>query len=310
MKTISKTISIVSPVYKAENIIDELVKRISEEVSELTENYEIILIEDGGGDRSWAKIEENCTRNKNVKGIKLSRNFGQHYAITAGLKEAKGDIIVILDCDLQDDPMHIRKLLEEFDKGHDVVFTKRIGRKHSFFKLVTAKIYNSLFKIFSDKNYDLDVGSMTLISRRVKDEFIKLKDQDRLYIQLIKWIGFKSTYVPVDHRDRYEGKSTYSVSKLFVTAIQGWTSYSDKLLRLSIYSGLMISIATLLVGIYIVISYFLKSFQPGWPSIIVAILFSTGLILMSIGIAGIYIGKIFEQTKERPLYIVDKKINI
>jgi len=305
-----KMISVVSPVYKADKIIDELVNRTSEEVSKLTENYEIILVEDCGGDRSWEKIEENCAKNKNVKGIKLSRNFGQHYAITAGLREAKGDFIVIMDCDLQDDPMHIRKLLEESDKGYDVVFTKRIGRKHSFFKLITAKIYNSLFKIFSDKNYDVDVGSMTLISRRVKDEFVKLKDQDRLYIQLIKWIGYKSTYVSVEHRDRYEGSSTYSVSKLFITAIQGWTSYSDKLLRLSIYSGLMISIATLLVGIYILISYFLKSFQPGWPSLIVAILFSTGLILMSIGITGIYIGKIFEQTKDRPLYIVDKKINL
>lgn len=310
MKTTSKIISVVSPVYKAENIIDELVKRISEEVSKLTEKYEIILVDDCGGDRSWEKIEENCAKNKHVKGIKFSRNFGQHYAITAGLKETNGDIIVIMDCDLQDDPIHIKKLLEEFEKGNDVVFTKRIGRKHSFFKLITAKIYNSLFKIFSDKNYDLDVGSMTLISKRVKDEFVKLKDQDRLYIQLIKWVGFKSAYVSVEHRDRYEGSSTYSVSKLFVTAIQGWTSYSDRLLRLSIYSGLMISIVTLFSGIYIVISYFLKSFQPGWPSIIVAILFSTGLILMSIGIVGIYIGKIFEQSKERPLYIVDKKINL
>jgi dolichol-phosphate mannosyltransferase len=151
---------------------------------------------------------------------------------------------------------------------------------------------------------------MTMFSSRVKDEFVKLKDQDRLYIQLLKWVGFKSTYLPVEHRERFEGKSTYSVSKLFFTAIQGWTSYSDKLLRLSIYSGLAISAITLLVGIYIVVSYFMKSFQPGWPSLIVAILFSTGLILMSIGITGIYIGKIFEQTKQRPLFIIDKKLNL
>ena len=176
--------------------------------------------------------------------------------------------------------------------------------------MITAKIYNSLFKMFSDKNYDLNVGSMTMISCRVKDEFLKLKDQDRLYIQLIKWIGFRSTYVPVEHRERYEGSSTYSISKLFVTALQGWTSYSDKLLRLSIYTGLIISVLSLLAALSIVLSYFLLSFQPGWPSLIVAILFSTGLILMSIGIAGIYIGKIFEQTKQRPLYIIDEKINL
>lgn len=305
-----KSISVVSPVYKAGKIVDELVRRISQEVSKITEEYEIILVEDCGGDDSWKKIEENCAADKRVKGIKLSRNFGQHYAITAGLREATGDIVIIMDCDLQDDPEHIAKLYDEYKKGYEVVFTRRIGRKHSFFKMITAKIYNSIFRLFSDKNYDLNVGSLTLISSRVKDEFIKLKDQDRLYIQLLKWIGFKSAYVPVEHRPRYEGKSTYTVSKLFVTAIQGWTSYSDKLLRMSIYTGLFISAISLLSGIYIVVSYFLKSFQPGWPSLIVAILFSTGLILMSIGIAGIYIGKIFEQTKGRPLYIIDEKINL
>ncbi len=303
-------ISVVSPVYKAEKIVDELVKRLTEVLRELSSEYEIILVEDCGGDRSWERIEDNCRRDEHVKGILLSRNFGQHYAITAGLMAATGDVIVVMDCDLQDDPVHIKKLYGEFNNGFDVVFTRRIGRKHSFFKAITAKIYNSLFSIFSDKNYELNVGSMTMFSARVKDEFIRLKDQDRLYIQLLKWVGFRSTYVPVEHRERFEGNSSYSVSKLFFTAMQGWTSYSDKLLRLSIYSGLVISAITLIVGIYIVISYFMKSFQPGWPSLIVAILFSTGLILMSIGITGIYIGKIFEQTKQRPLFIIDKKLNL
>ncbi|MBK8982165.1 MAG: glycosyltransferase [Ignavibacteria bacterium] len=306
----SRKISVVSPVYKAGKIVDELVKRVSDEVSKISEEYEIILVEDCGGDDSWNKIEENCRKNPNVKGIGLSRNFGQHYAITAGLKAATGDIVIILDCDLQDDPSYFKDLLKVYDKGNEVVFTKRIRRKHSFFKKISAKIYNSLFRLFADKNFDLEVGSMTMISSRVKDEFVKLKDQDRLYIQLLKWIGFKSAYVQVEHKKRFEGKSSYTLSKLFFTAIQGWTSHSDKLLRLSIYSGLLISIVTLLIGIYIVISYFMKSFQAGWPSLIVAVLFSTGLILMSIGITGIYIGKIFEQTKGRPLYIIDKKINL
>ncbi len=310
MNQANRSISVVSPVYRSEKIVDELVRRLSSSLSKITDNYEIVLVEDGGGDNSWKEIEKNCSSDKKVKGIRLSRNFGQHYAITAGLNEASGDIIVIMDCDLQDDPEHIEKLFKEFNNGYDVVFTKRIGRKHSFFKMMTAKIYNSLFKIFSDKNYDLDVGSMTMISKRVKDEFIRLKDQDRLYIQLLKWVGFRSTYVSVEHRERYEGTSTYSLSKLFVTAIQGWTSYSDKLLRLSIYSGLIISFLSLLAGMSIVLSYFLLKYQPGWPSLIVAILFSTGLILMSIGITGIYIGKIFEQTKERPLYIIDEKLNL
>lgn len=303
-------ISVVSPVYKSEKIVDELVKRLSEELSKLTDNYEIILVEDGGKDDSWKKIEENCSRNEKVKGIKLSRNFGQHYAITAGLKEATGDAIVVMDCDLQDDPSHIFKLVEEYKKGYEIVFTKRIDRKHTFFKYITAKIYNSLFILFSDKNYDIDVGTMTLMSQRVKSEFIKLNDQDRIYVQLLKWLGFNSTAVPVEHRERFEGSSTYSISKLFSTALQGWTSYSDKLLRISIYTGFIISFLSLIAGISIMISYYLLMYQPGWPSLIVAILFSTGLILMSIGIAGIYIGKIFEQTKGRPLYLIESKLNL
>ncbi|MBS1517277.1 MAG: glycosyltransferase [Bacteroidetes bacterium] len=304
-----RSVSIISPVYKAGKIVDELVRRVSEEASRISDSYEIILVEDCGGDNSWEKIVENCELNPAVRGIKLSRNFGQHYAITAGMMEAKGDIVIIMDCDLQDDPVYFTDLLKVFDEGYDIVFTKRINRKHSLFKKITAGIYNFLFRLFADKNFDLDVGSMTMISSRVKDEFVKLKDQDRLYIQLLKWIGFRSAYLPVEHKKRFEGRSSYTLSKLFFTAIQGWTSHSDKLLRLSIYSGLFISFVTLLIGIYIVISYFMKSFQAGWPSLIVAVLFSAGLILMSIGITGIYIGKIFEQTKERPLYIIDKKIN-
>jgi polyisoprenyl-phosphate glycosyltransferase len=310
MSITEKSISIVSPVYKAADIVDELVKRISEEVSKITENYEIILVEDGGGDNSWKKIEENCLRNKKVKGIKLSRNFGQHYAITAGLREASGDAIVVMDCDLQDDPVHILKLFDEFNKGYEIVFTKRIDRKHTLLKMMGAKIFNSLFILFSDKNYDIKVGTMTLITQRVKDEFIRLKDHDRIYVQLLKWLGFNSISVPVEHRERYQGKSSYSISRLFSTALQGWTSYSDKLLRISVYSGFIISILSLIAGITIMISYLLLQYQPGWPSLIIAILFSTGLILLSIGIAGIYIGKTFEQTKDRPLYLIDKKLNL
>jgi len=304
-------ITVISPVYRAERIVDELVKRLQEELSKITELYEIILVEDCGPDNSWQKIEDNCLKDNRVKGVKLSRNFGQHYAISAGMQLAKGKAIVIMDCDLQDDPQHIHSLYAKFKKEHfDVVFTKRKNRKHSFFKYLTAKLYNLLFSFFSDKNYDVNVGTMVLFSERVKEEFNKLNDKDRLYIQLIKWVGFPSTFVTVEHNERFEGNSSYSFSKLIIIAIQGWTSHSDKLLRLSIYTGFAFSILAFLVGIGIGFMYFFKGFQPGWPSLFLGLLFSTGLILMSIGVTGIYIGKIFEQVKERPLYIIDKKINM
>lgn len=304
------SISIISPVYRAEKIVDELVKQLTEEVSKITDSYEIILVEDGSPDNSWAMIEQNCARDKHVKGIKLSRNFGQHYAISAGMEAANGEAIIIMDCDLQDDPKHIHQLYAKFiDEKFDVVFTKRRNRKHSFLKSITSRIYNLMFYFFSDKNFDVNVGTMVLFSHRIQKQFNLLKDKDRLYIQLIKWVGFKSTFVEVDHNQRFEGQSSYTLPKLVLLALQGWTSHSDKLLRLSIYTGFFLSFCTFFTGIIIGFMYFFKGFQPGWPSLFLALLFSTGLILMSIGITGIYIGKIFEQVKERPLFIVDKKLN-
>jgi len=304
-------ISVISPVYKAERIVDELVLRLSAELKKISENFEILLVEDCGPDNSWQKIVENCARDKRVKGIKLSRNFGQHYAVSAGMQLATGEVIVIMDCDLQDDPSHIHELYAAYiQQKVDVVYTKRKNRKSSFIKYLSSKVYNLLFSVFSDKNYDLDVGTMILFSARVKDEFNKLKDKDRLYIQLIKWVGFASTSITVEHNERYEGRSSYTISKLLLLALQGWTSHSDKLLRLSVYTGFFLSFCTFLTGLIVAFLYFYKGFQPGWPSLFLAILFSTGLILMSIGIVGIYIGKIFEQVKERPLFILDQKINI
>ena len=285
-------ISVISPVYKAERIVDELVLRLSAELKKISENFEILLVEDCGPDNSWQKIVENCARDKRVKGIKLSRN-------------------VIMDCDLQDDPSHIHELYAAYTQQKvDVVYTKRKNRKSSFIKYLSSKVYNLLFSVFSDKNYDLDVGTMILFSARVKVEFNKLKDKDRLYIQLIKWVGFSSTSITVEHNERYEGRSSYTISKLLLLALQGWTSHSDKLLRLSVYTGFFLSFCTFLTGLIVAFLYFYKGFQPGWPSLFLAILFSTGLILMSIGIVGIYIGKIFEQVKERPLFILEQKINI
>lgn len=303
-------ISVVSPVYRAELLIDVLVSRISEEVSKLTNDYEIILVEDGGPDNSWSKIEENCSKNTHVKGVKLSRNFGQHYAITAGISKATGDYIVLMDCDLQDDPVYIADLLAEANKGYEIVFTRRKERKHGFIKRMNSYIYNQLFEIFSEKKYNINAGSLVLFTNRVARQFLRLKDKDRLYIQMLKWVGFSNTTLEVEHKPRFAGESSYNFLALLRMGLQGWTSHSDKLLRISTYIGFILAAVSILAGLAIVIRYFFFSFQPGWPSLIIAILFSTGLILMSIGVAGIYIGKIFEQAKDRPLFIIEKELNL
>lgn len=302
-------LSIISPVYKSEKIVSELIVQIKSSLLEITEDYEIILVEDGSPDNSWKMIQIECKKEHRVKGIKLSRNFGQHYAVTAGLSKASGDFIVFMDCDLQDDPIYIKLLMNEAVNGYDIVYTKRKKRKHGFIKSFNSWAYNKLFEFFSEKKYDVDAGSLILFTKKVREQFLRIQDKDRLYLQLFKWMGFNTTTIEVEHRMRFEGKSSYSFLKLLKLGIQGWTSHSDKLLKFSTYVGFFLSFIAFLTGVSIVIRYFFYDLQPGWPSIIVTILFSTGLILMSIGVAGIYIGKIFEQSKNRPLFIIDQELN-
>ncbi|MCB9074617.1 MAG: glycosyltransferase family 2 protein [Chitinophagales bacterium] len=303
-------LSIVSPVYRAENIVDELVRRVVDEVQKITLDFELILVEDGSPDNSWDAIERNCIIDKRVKGIKLSRNFGQHYAITAGLDNAKGDYIIIMDCDLQDNPNSIRLLIDKLNEGFDIVFTKRKKRNHTLFKKITAKLYNYMIGILADKKFDVEMGSMIAIQQNAANAFLGLKDKDRLYIQMFKWIGFKQTNITVEHDKRFEGESTYTLVKLITLALQGLISHSNKLLKLSILFGIIISFLSFLIVIIIIIAYFVQGFSPGWPSIFIGISFATGIILLSNGILGIYIGKIFEQVKDRPLFIVESKLNL
>jgi dolichol-phosphate mannosyltransferase len=293
----------------AENIIDELVSRVIKEVSKITSDFEIILVDDCGPDKSWEAIQDQCKQFPFVRGIRLSRNFGQHYAVSAGVASAKGENIILMDCDLQDDPKDIVKLIHKKNEGYEIVFTKRLKRKHSLIKSFTSFLYNKLFAIFSERSYDVDAGSLVLFTSRVAKEFNKLEDRDRLYLQMLKWLGFRSTIIEVEHKERFSGKSNYNFKSLLKLGIQGWTSHSDKLLKFSIYLGFLLSIVSFLAAIIVIIRYLFYNLQPGWPSIIVTMLFSTGLILLSIGIVGIYIGKIFEQSKNRPIYIIDKEIN-
>ncbi len=305
-------ISIVSPVYMAEKIVDELVKQVSEALQAITEDFEIILVEDGSPDNSWEKIEENCLRNKRVRGIKLSRNFGQHYAITAGLHHAEGEYVVVMDCDLQDDPKYIAHLLEKAKEGYDIVYTVKEKRAHSFVKNIFASLFNSVFNWLTEANRfksHNDVGAFSMLSRKVVLAYRSFNDYQRHYLMVLRWLGFDSSFIKIEHKQRYSGSSSYNFSKLIDHAINGITSQSDKLLRLSIYVGLTFSILALCSAGYYIMRYLLYEVKAQWATLFIGILFSTGLILMSIGIVGIYIAKCFEQTKNRPLYLIDKILN-
>ena len=306
-------LSVVSPVFLAEGIVDELVKRITEEVSKITQDYEILLVEDGSSDKSWKKIEDNCKTDKRIKGIKLSRNFGQHYAITAGLKESRGDYVVVMDCDLQDNPKYIHKLLGKAKDGNDIVLTIHKNREHGKIKNIFSKIFHRVFNwLAGNKNLrgGAQYGALSLLTRKVVQAFSEFNDYHRHYLSVIRWLGFSKIEITVDHEERFIGKSSYSFKKLIILALDGIVSQTYKLLRYSIYIGFSFAIIGLFAIIYIVLVYFYRGFQSGWASIVVLIIFSTGLILMSLGIVGIYIEKIFEQTKDRPLYLIDETINL
>lgn len=307
MKT--SLISIVSPVYKAEGIVDELVKQLVAALDQIKTDYEIILVDDGSPDDGWMKIKENCIKHKRVKGIKLSRNFGQHYAVSAGLEASKGENVIVMDCDLQDNPADIQLLIDRANEGYDTVFTKRIERKHSTIKKVLSYSYRYLFKFLSNQDFSLDHGSLYLINRKVVNAIIPLKERPRLLGQVIRWVGFNIGFVNVVHQERFKGVSSYNTTKLLSLVLDGWISNSDKLLRIVIYLGSIISFLSIITGLSIIISKFFIDFSIGWSSIIVTILFSTGLILMALGVVGLYVGKTFEQTKDRPLFIVDTKLN-
>lgn len=306
-------VSIVSPVYRAEKIVDELVRRIKLEIEKITPDFEIILVEDGSPDASWEKIKENCKKDSRVKGIKLTRNFGQHFAISAGLEASKGDYVIVMDCDLQDDPVYFPQMLKKAEEGYKIILTSKNERKHSFFKNLISKLFYIVFNFLADNKASEasgKVGSYSLISREVVNEYIKIGDYKRHYLMLLRWLGFEIAYIPIEHNKRFEGNSSYNLKKLMIHALDGITAQSDKLLRLTAIFGFLLSLISIIATLFVIVSYLISPFQAGWASLFVLTLFIGGMIILSIGISGIYIGRIFEQTKNRAKYIVDKKCNL
>ncbi|HUP22830.1 MAG TPA: glycosyltransferase [Thermoanaerobaculia bacterium] len=300
-------ISVVSPIYRAEVIVAELVRRIVEAVAPVTECFEIVLVDDGSPDQAWERIEECCAAEPRVVGVRLSRNFGQHPAITAGLAHARGDWVVVMDCDLQDNPSYIPELYRRALDGYDIVFTIKEKREHGAVKNWFARQFARGSNWLSSRDAaDPRIGAYSLISRRVVEAFLRIQDAHRHYLVLLRWLGFSSTTITVRHEPRFAGRSSYSALSLFRHAVDGIVSHSDRLLYLSVAAGFSFLCLSLLGIGYLVIAYLESGFRAGWTSTIVLILLCTSMILLSIGTAGIYIGKIFEQVKQRPLYLIER----
>jgi dolichol-phosphate mannosyltransferase len=304
-------ISIVSPEYKGAAMVPELVRRIKESVTPISEDFEIILVNDASTDNTWTEIQKVCSDDPRVKGINLSRNFGQHYAISAGLQHAKGEWIIVMDCDLQDRPEEIPNLYAKAIEGYDIVYAQRIERKDSFFKKMSSTVFHSIYDWLSGQKTDKTIANFGIYHSNIIAEYNKMPEVARAFGTLIKYLGFRYTSIPVIHDERSQGKSSYSLLKLLKLSSDVIISNSNKPLRLAVGLGISMSIISFLLALYNIFAYAIGIIQvAGFTTTIFSIWFVGGLLLFVMGILGLYIGKIFDQVKGRQLYIIQDKINI
>ena len=302
-------ISIVSPVYGCCGSLRELYERLSRSLSSISEDFEIIFVNDASPDNSWDVIKELVQQDSRVKGINLSRNFGQHKAIAAGIHHAQGDWVVVMDCDLQDQPEEIIKLYNKAQEGYDAVFGQRVGRQDSRKKRWASRAFIAVYDYLSDSKTDPTIGNFSIISRKVVEGLKQFKEQHHAYTFFVIWLGFKRTYVEIEHAKREVGTSSYNFKRLIQLAMDNIVSQSNKLLRMSIKFGFALASFSALYAIYLVIKYFVTDeIVPGWTSVMVSIYFIGGLLFANLGLIGLYIGKIFDETKGRPLYVIDEII--
>ena len=303
-------LSIVSPVYQAEKIISVLVQRIESAVSKITDDFEIILVEDCGTDNSWNEIEKITAVNPRVIGIKLSKNFGQHYAITAGLDHAKGEWIVVMDCDLQDQPEEIGKLYAKALEGYDVVLARRLKRKDNLFKKLFSVLFYRTLGYLTGSRQDERIANFGIYHRKVIEAVVSMRESIRYFPTMIKWVGFRTASVDVIHDARSEGKTSYNLRKLINLALDIILAFSDKPIRLLIKFGLIVSFFSFIGAIRALTLWFNGEISVlGYTSLIISVWFLSGIIISTLGLVGLYVGKIFEGVKKRPIYIIEKIIN-
>lgn len=300
-------ISIVSPVYRAERIVEKLVTEIQLSMKQINLPYEIILVDDRSPDNSWEKMKSLSIKYDNVISIRLSKNFGQHPAIMAGLNQANGEWIVVMDCDLQDQPSEIEKLYKKALEGFDIVLARRVQRKDSYLKKLSSKVFSKVYGYFTDTKYDNEIGNFGIYNMKTITSILAVSDYIKFFPLFVNFVGFKATSIKVEHASRESGSTSYSFSKLIRLAFNSIISFSNKPLKIFVKFGIIISLLSFLVGTYYLYEAFTNRIEVlGYTSIIVSIWFLSGVIITTIGITGIYVGKIFDQTKNRPIYIIDE----
>ena len=302
--------SVVVPLYNEELVIEESHKRIKNVMDTLNESYEIVMVNDGSRDKTMQIAKEICMNDPNSRLLNFSRNFGHQVAITAGMDNSSGMAVIVIDADLQDPPEVMLKMIEKWKEGYEVVYGKRIKRKgDTFFKKFTAAAFYRILKSMTSINIPVDTGDFRLIDRKVCDALKSMPERNRYVRGLISWIGFKQTGVEFVREERFAGETKYPLRKMIRFASDAITSFSYKPLKLATYFGLITSGASFVYLIYVLyLRLFTSSTITGWTSLIAVNLLFNGIMLIIMGILGEYIGRIFDECKGRPLYIISEKV--
>ena len=308
----SVELSVVVPLYNEELVIEAMYERMTGVLEGMGCEYELVLVNDGSADRTLQMAREICARDPRVKLISFSRNFGHQFAITAGMDKSRGEAVVVIDADLQDPPEVIPEMVAKWKEGYDVVYGVRDKREgESWFKLTTASMFYRILKRMTSIHIPVDTGDFRLVDRRALDQFNTMRERARFVRGMVSWVGFKQGEVRYVRHERFAGETKYPFSKMLKFAIDGMLSFSQAPLKLASTMGLVSSVIAFLFILY---GIFVRIFQPeqaieGWTSVFVAVLFVGGIQLICVGVLGEYIGRMYEEIKNRPLYIVEEEVN-
>ena len=300
-------LSVVVPVLNESSLIEELIKRVKFNLEGVSEDFEIILIDDGSQDQTWSLIENEASKDNRIRGIKFSRNFGHHYAITAGLHNSTGEWVVVMDGDLQDRPEVIPELYKKAQTGFDVVFVTRQNRPEKLYYRMAQRMFYWILRTLSGINFDSRQANFSIISKKVVKAFNDFPENTRFYGSTIAWLGFKRSFVVADHGVRHSGKPSYTLRKRIKLATDIVLAYSERPLKWSILLGLSMSAFSMIFMIWIIYrAFYFGVTGNAWANLTSVIFFSTGVILIVLGVSAVYVGEIFKQVKNRPLYIIEK----
>lgn len=310
MESLKPHITVVSPEYKGEKMVHELVERVVASVNKITDNYEIILVNDASPDNTWEAISAECAANPKVKGLNLSRNFGQHYAITAGLRYATGDWVVVMDCDLQDVPEEIPNLYKKAQEGYDIVYARRVVKHVGFWKRFSSKLFHVVFDWLSGTKTDPAIANFGIYNEKVIAEYNKIPQKARSFGSILYVVGFNKGYVDVEQEESARGESSYNMHKLLKLTFDLMISNTNKPLRMAVEIGFCMSFVSFVLAIYNLIAKLIGIIHvEGYTTTVFSIWFVGGILLFMMGVVGLYIGKIFDQVKGHPLYVIKEMLN-